>query len=83
MKVVGDDCKLTPYWWDHVPRPAMPEVEPPGTVIKLVLNLAPQWELWQDGADRRRTAPDRRTARLCRAVRSAAETRFNDIIGAS
>jgi len=32
MKVVGDDCKLTPYWWDHVPRPAIPEVEPPGIV---------------------------------------------------
>jgi hypothetical protein len=20
------DLKLTPYWWDHVPRPALPDV---------------------------------------------------------
>jgi glycine/D-amino acid oxidase-like deaminating enzyme len=23
------DAKLTPYWWDHVPRPSLPEVEWP------------------------------------------------------
>ena len=26
------DAKLTPYWWDHVPRPALPEVECPQRV---------------------------------------------------
>ena len=23
------EAKLTPYWWDHVPRPSLPEVEWP------------------------------------------------------
>jgi glycine/D-amino acid oxidase-like deaminating enzyme len=24
-----EDVKLAPYWWDHVPRPALPDVAPP------------------------------------------------------
>ncbi|MET0441703.1 MAG: FAD-binding protein, partial [Casimicrobiaceae bacterium] len=23
MSVFADGCKLEPYWWDHVPRPAI------------------------------------------------------------
>ena len=26
------DCKLAPYWWDDVPRPAIAEAPLPGTV---------------------------------------------------
>ncbi len=26
---MADDMKLTPYWWDDVPRPALPSVAPP------------------------------------------------------
>ena len=31
------DCKLTPLWWDHVPRPALPEAALPATVDVLVI----------------------------------------------
>lgn len=32
-----DDAKLTPYWWDIVPRPALPEVSLPAIVDVLVI----------------------------------------------
>lgn len=25
----AEDAKLTPYWWDHTPRPALPDTAPP------------------------------------------------------
>jgi glycine/D-amino acid oxidase-like deaminating enzyme len=31
------DAKLAPYWWDHVPRPALPEVALPPQVDVLVV----------------------------------------------
>ncbi len=31
------DLKLTPYWWDHVPRPALPAVELPATADVLII----------------------------------------------
>ena len=31
------DCKRTPLWWDHVPRPALPEAALPATVDVLVI----------------------------------------------
>jgi hypothetical protein len=26
------DCKWTPYWWEDVPRPALPDLALPATV---------------------------------------------------
>jgi glycine/D-amino acid oxidase-like deaminating enzyme len=31
------DLKLTPYWWDHVPRPALPEGAPPPNADVVVI----------------------------------------------
>ncbi len=31
------DCKLTPYWWDQVPRPALAAVELPATADVLII----------------------------------------------
>jgi glycine/D-amino acid oxidase-like deaminating enzyme len=31
------DCKLAPYWWDHVPRPALPETPPPAKADVVVI----------------------------------------------
>lgn len=31
------DCKLAPYWWDDVPRPALPDASLPGTVDVAVI----------------------------------------------
>ena len=31
------DLKLTPYWWDHVPRPALQEAAPPATVDIVII----------------------------------------------
>ena len=31
------DCKLTPYWWDDVPRPALPDAPLPATVDVAVI----------------------------------------------
>lgn len=31
------DIKTTPYWWDHVPRPALAEIAPPKTADVLVI----------------------------------------------
>lgn len=35
--VFTDDLKLTPYWWDDVPRPVLPEAELPGKVDVVVV----------------------------------------------
>jgi glycine/D-amino acid oxidase-like deaminating enzyme len=32
-----DDFKLTPYWWDHVPRPVLPETALPSRVDVVVI----------------------------------------------
>ncbi|MBL8697555.1 MAG: FAD-binding oxidoreductase [Alphaproteobacteria bacterium] len=31
------DFKLTPYWWEHVPRPALPQAEPPARADVVVV----------------------------------------------
>jgi glycine/D-amino acid oxidase-like deaminating enzyme len=31
------DLKLTPYWWDHVPRPVLPKTTPPSTADVVVI----------------------------------------------
>src|SRR6476620_1485718 len=31
------DAKLTPYWWDRTPRPALPAIELPRTVDVVVI----------------------------------------------
>ena len=31
------DCKLTPYWWDHVPRPVLPQQELPAKADVVVI----------------------------------------------
>ena len=33
----ASDAKLTPYWWDRTPRPALPDVAPPKAVDVLVV----------------------------------------------
>ena len=33
----ADDLKLTPYWWDDVPRPALPQVPPPAKADVVVV----------------------------------------------
>ena len=37
FSLFADDVKLTPYWWDHVPRPALPRVTPPATADVVVI----------------------------------------------
>ena len=32
-----DDVKLTPYWWDHVPRPALAKRAPPAKADVVVI----------------------------------------------
>jgi glycine/D-amino acid oxidase-like deaminating enzyme len=36
-RLFTEDAKLTPYWWDHVPRPALPVVAPPATADVVVI----------------------------------------------
>ncbi len=31
------NCKLAPYWWDEVPRPALPDATLPATVDVAVI----------------------------------------------
>ena len=33
----GDDLKLTPYWWDDAPRPALPQTPPPARADVVVI----------------------------------------------
>lgn len=33
----ADDLKLTPYWWDHVPRPVLPDITLPTKVDVVVI----------------------------------------------
>jgi glycine/D-amino acid oxidase-like deaminating enzyme len=33
----AENAKLTPYWWDHVPRPVLPEVAPPATADVVII----------------------------------------------
>jgi len=35
--VFTNDVKLTPYWWDHVPRPALPDTTPPSKADVVVI----------------------------------------------
>src|SRR5512139_2671139 len=37
MNIIDDDCKLSPYWWDHVPRPAIAEVPAPAVADVVVV----------------------------------------------
>lgn len=37
FNLFADDLKLTPYWWDHVPRPVLPRVAPPATADVVVI----------------------------------------------
>ena len=37
FSLFADDVKLTPYWWDHVPRPALPRVAPPAKADVVVI----------------------------------------------
>jgi glycine/D-amino acid oxidase-like deaminating enzyme len=37
MNIIDDDCRLTPYWWDHVPRPAIAPVQAPATADVVVV----------------------------------------------
>jgi glycine/D-amino acid oxidase-like deaminating enzyme len=37
FSLFADDVKLTPYWWDHVPRPALPRVTPPAKADVVVI----------------------------------------------
>jgi glycine/D-amino acid oxidase-like deaminating enzyme len=37
MNIIDDDCKLTPYWWDHVPRPPIAPVQAPATADVVVV----------------------------------------------
>ena len=34
---LADDCKLTPYWWEHVPRPAIEPVPIPASAEVVVV----------------------------------------------
>jgi glycine/D-amino acid oxidase-like deaminating enzyme len=36
-EVFADDAKLTPYWWDGVPRPILPDVDLPKAVDVVVI----------------------------------------------
>ena len=36
-ELFAEDLKLTPYWWDHVPRPLLPEIALPPAVDVLVI----------------------------------------------
>jgi glycine/D-amino acid oxidase-like deaminating enzyme len=33
----AENAKLTPYWWDHMPRPVLPEVAPPATADVVII----------------------------------------------
>ena len=35
--VFADDLKLTPFWWDDVPRPALPQTPPPAKADVVVI----------------------------------------------
>ena len=35
--VFADNLKLTPYWWDDVPRPQLPEATPPAKADVVVI----------------------------------------------
>jgi glycine/D-amino acid oxidase-like deaminating enzyme len=37
FSLFADDVKFTPYWWDHVPRPALPRVAPPAKADVVVI----------------------------------------------
>ena len=36
-QVFTEDVKLTPYWWDDVPRPKLPEASPPATADVVII----------------------------------------------
>jgi glycine/D-amino acid oxidase-like deaminating enzyme len=37
LDLFAADAKLTPYWWDRTPRPALPPVDPPRAVDVVVI----------------------------------------------
>lgn len=37
FSLFADDVKLAPYWWDRVPRPALPRVAPPAKADVVVI----------------------------------------------
>ena len=36
-RLFAENAKLTPYWWDHVPRPVLPDAAPPATADVVVI----------------------------------------------
>ena len=36
-RLFTENARLTPYWWDHVPRPVLPDAAPPATADVVVI----------------------------------------------
>src|SRR6185312_7307818 len=36
-RLFAENAKLTPYWWDHVPRPVLPDAALPATADVVVI----------------------------------------------
>lgn len=33
----AEDAKLTPYWWEHTPRPTLPDAPPPAKADVVII----------------------------------------------